>query len=230
MNKWIFVFLIALLCLHCAQPRVMVVTGGHDFDHKPFTAMFNSMKINWQEIEQPRANDMIAADSTSQFDVLVFYDMYPDLTDAQKAGYLRLLQQGKGMVFLHHALVSYQEWPKFEKIIGGKYIQTAGPGETASTYQHDVTVNLHVLDKTHPVTAGLDDFELFDEVYGDFRVLPYITPLLTTDNPQSSPVIGWVHQYENSRIVFIQPGHGREAYENPNFRRLLYQAIKWAKQ
>jgi type 1 glutamine amidotransferase len=33
---------------------------------------------------------------------------------------------------------------------------------------------------------------------------------------------------ENSPIVYIQLGHDRQAWENPSFRTLLDNAIKWA--
>ncbi len=39
---------------------------------------------------------------------------------------------------------------------------------------------INVKDKTNPVTRGITDFELFDEVYGGFYVKPGVTSLLTT--------------------------------------------------
>ena len=31
-----------------------------------------------------------------------------------------------------------------------------------------------------------------------------------------------------SPVAYLQPGHGPTAYANPNFRRLLANAIRWA--
>jgi predicted oxidoreductase len=32
-----------------------------------------------------------------------------------------MLEQGKGIVFLHHALASYREWAEYESITGGRF-------------------------------------------------------------------------------------------------------------
>ena len=39
--------------------RVLIVTGGHDFERPPFFAMFQAMPgIQWTEAVQPSANDL----------------------------------------------------------------------------------------------------------------------------------------------------------------------------
>jgi hypothetical protein len=129
-------------------------------------------------------------------------------------------------VFLHHSLVSYQEWDEFENIIGGRYF-LSGLEQDSSTYRHDVDIPVRVIHKDHPVTKGIDDFMIHDEVYGNFKVLPGVQALLSTTHPESGKIIGWTNIYGNSRIVYLQLGHDHYAYENPNYRRLLKQAITW---
>jgi type 1 glutamine amidotransferase len=50
---------------------------------------------------------------------------------------------------------------------------------------------------------------------------------LTTDHPTSGKVIAWAHRYKNSPVVYIQLGHGPEAYNNPNYRTLVARSIHW---
>jgi hypothetical protein len=40
--------------------------------------------------------------------------------------------------------------------------------------------------------------------------------------------VAWIGPSEKSRVVAIQPGHGKEAHENANCRRLVRNAIVWA--
>lgn len=54
-----------------------------------------------------------------------------------------------------------------------------------------------------------------------------MTPLLTTDEPSSTPVIGWVKKFGKAKIVVLQGGHDAPTFENPHFRKLLKQAIVW---
>src|SRR4030042_3297568 len=103
---------------------VLLVTGGHSFDTSEFFNLFMSYeKMSIDTISQPRANMLLEEMNNSEYDVIVFYDMWQDITEHQKEAFLKLLENGTGMVFLHHSLVSYQNWDEFKNIIGGKYWQ-----------------------------------------------------------------------------------------------------------
>lgn len=206
--------------------NLLIVTGGHDFEHAPFFEMFDNMEgIFYKEAVQPMGNQMIEKGEIDDVDVLVFYDMYDQITEAQKKAYIHLLDQGTAMVFLHHSLVSYQDWPEFTNIIGGKFIHE---GEKASTYEHDVPIDITIADKKHPITARVDDWTIIDETYGKCIVIDGLHPLLATNNPNSLPYLGWTNDYGNSTVVYLQSGHGPSGYEDENYLKLLEQAIRWS--
>lgn len=213
--------------------NVLVVTGGHDFNRTAFFEMFHSMDgITFHETQHPRANDMYGSSMADLYDVFVFYDMYDEISEPQKEDLRSLLEEGKGMVFLHHSLVSYQDWDEFADIIGGKYHRSEesfkGKQVKSSTFKHDVEVDAEVVDPDHPVTAGLSDFTLTDEVYGGYSVLPDVHVLLKTDHPESTSQICWTQNYRNSRIVYIQPGHDEKAFNDANYQKLVKNAIEYA--
>jgi hypothetical protein len=58
--------------------------------------------------------------------------------------------------------------------------------------------------------------------HGDVQVL------LTVSHSTSDADIAWVSPYAKSRVVYIQPGHGRETHESPWYRQLVHNAIAWA--
>lgn len=214
------------------KTNILIMTGGHSFEREAFFDMFNSFSdIEWAEAVQPKANELYASPLMDQYDALVFYDMVQEITAEQKAAFIKRLEKGKGVLFLHHSLASYQEWDEFEKIIGGHYhLESDSTREKVlplSTYQHDVDIPVKIVDPEHPIATRLDDFVIHDEVYGNFLVLPEVHPLLSTSHPASGKIIGWTNFYGNSRIVYIQLGHDHHAYENPNYRRLVRQAIDW---
>jgi hypothetical protein len=214
--------------------RVLIITGGHDFERTPFFAMFQAMTgIQWTEAVQPRANDLYTLDEARKYDVIVLYDFVQEITETQKQNLVRLLKEGgKGLVGLHHCIGDYQDWPEFRQILGGRYYLSKRR-EEGTEYQpgefcHDQRFTVHIALPTHPVTWKLKDFEIDDETYKGFYVNPSVTELLRVDHPKSGPVIGWAHQYAKARVVYIQLGHGSTAYANASYRHLLQNAIYWA--
>ena len=223
-------FLIVSVSTSAKNIRILIVTGGHDFEREAFFKMFDSFEgICYTELKHPEANLQLGQIDPKTYDVVVFYDMPRSISEAEKESYHKLLKLGKGLLFLHHSQCSYQEWGEYKTIVGGKYHEEKKSPQT-STYQHNVKFMVKIADMKHPVTKGIKDFEILDEVYGNTEVLPGVTPLLTTDHPQSSKVIGWAHKKEKSRIVYLQPGHDKNGWFNPNFQKLVKQAIAFVAQ
>jgi len=227
-------FLVAILVK--AQPsspiNIMLVTGGHAFDTLQFFQMFDSLDgITYTHYAQPGANQAIAAGEAEKYDVLVFYDMWQNISEAEKNAYIKLTREGKPFLFLHHALVSYQKWPVFEKMLGGKYVEKSQdvPVNEQSTYEHDVWVYIRTA-QNHPVTKGFEDLRFFDEVYGNFRVADDVVPLLKTTHPKSTPLIGWENTFNSSKIMYLQPGHDFRTFETEDYRKLLTRAIHYLAQ
>jgi type 1 glutamine amidotransferase len=207
---------------------LLILTGGHEFEREAFFNLFDAYSdISYQEVIHPEANDIYLNGMAEKADVLVFYDMMQEISDDQMAAMEALLERGKPCLFLHHALASYQDRPEYEKIIGGKYILSEDSTKAGSTYRHDVEIAIQIKDANHPITETLQNFTIHDEVYGAFKVCENSVPLLTTDHSESGPVIAWTNTYGNSHIVYIQPGHDHHGYENPQYRRLVHQALLW---
>ena len=231
MKRICLLFLIILAAhLLKAQPvKILLVTGGHAYDTIPFFDLFDSFNdIQYEHIQQPKANKQIGMGKTDEYDVLVFYDMWQSIGELEKLGYLRLASEGKPMLFLHHSIASYQEWSEFEQIIGGKYVEKARgvPVEEQSNYEHDVWVYSKVENIT-PVTKGFNELRFFDEIYGNVKISDEVLPLLKTRHPKSMEIIAWENRYKNSKIVYIQPGHDYRTYSDESYRKLLSQAIHY---
>ena len=216
-----------------APVRALVVTGGHDFERPQFVAMFDSLNgIAWKEVVQPEANTLYTPEAAQEYDVIVFYDMWQDITDEQKAQLVKLVkEEGKGVVALHHCLVSYQAWPEFTAMIGGKFtfgeMEFDGVKYGPNTFDHGQNFRVQIVDPNEPVTKGLSDFDIVDETYGGFYVAKDVKPLLKVDHPKSGPIVGWSKNYGKARVVYLQGGHDHTAFENESYRALVRNAILW---
>jgi type 1 glutamine amidotransferase len=209
--------------------RLLVVTGGHEFDASFWEIFKNrpAWKVE-QRAHQP-ADTCTVYDRpiASDFDGVLLYDMPRNITEAQQQNFLALFERGVGVVVLHHALAGLQQWSPFDEITGLRMREKGEGGLPPYTYQHDVNFELQRVDVQHPVLEGVPSFSVFDEIYGRMYYHPGIQPLMVTNHPASIVVVVWTRKYKNSRVMMIQPGHGPQIFRNPNFQRLISNSIVW---
>jgi uncharacterized protein len=215
------------------RAQAVVVTGGHGFDEEEFPNLFESdERALYEFAHQEDDSEIFEEIEDWPFDVVVLYNMSQRISEKRRANLVKLLEGGVGIVALHHSIAAYQAWPEFERIIGAKYYleETTIDGVThpKSTFKHDIDFTLHIEDATHPITQGLQDFVVHDETYNGMTFDPENHVLITTDHPTSARPIGWARRYANANVCFIQVGHGPQVFTDPNFQRLVRQAVEWA--
>jgi type 1 glutamine amidotransferase len=207
--------------------RVLLVTGGHD--HEPsFYSMFeNQAEMTVNVDPHPGA---FRTDPTEHYDVVALYDLVQvdDVQDSRRKNLQNFVERGRGLVVLHHALCSYNSWDWWWRdVVGARYLVKPDVNAPASTYKHGEHLNITPV-RAHPVLKGVEAIEMVDETYKGMWISGSNTLLLTTDNPTSDGPLAWVSAYKKSRVVVIQPGHGREAHTHPAYRRLVGNALLWA--
>ena len=213
--------------------KVVVVTGGHGFNKEPFFSLFEGLDdIDYVEAEQQDHSEIFEDISGWEYDVIVLYNMSQEISPRRRENFVKLLDKGVGLVALHHSIAAFQEWTEYRKIIGARYflsdVVENGITYKRSTYKHDVTFTVNVEDKSHPITRALGDFSINDETYKGYLVDQDNLLLLSTDEPSNSESVCWTRKYGNSKVVYIQLGHGLQAYNNENYRTLVANAIKWS--
>lgn len=216
--------------------RILLLTGGHDFDEANFYKMFDEMpNLTYEKATLPKDMDKLKPGLEKQYDVLVTYDMnqFP-ISDAQRENFAKLIASGMPLFVFHHSLGGYQNWDHYAKMIGGQYLERAknidGVDYPASRYKHDETVRVFVADSKHPITKDVKDFTVVDETYKDMYIHKDVHVLLTTDNPTATKQLAWTYQYEKTPIFVLALGHDNQAYKNVNFRKIVLQGIRWCAQ
>jgi type 1 glutamine amidotransferase len=232
----LFVFAAApLLAQETKQPfNILILTGGHDYDQSNFYKMFDTMpNVKYDKAEVPKEMDLLAPGLEKKYDLLLTYDMnnFPAITNAQRERYVALIESGMPLIVIHHSLCGYDNWMTYRKMIGGQYLHKAieidGKPYPVSSYKHDLDMAIQVTDKEHPITRGIGNFTIHDEGYKGMYIREGIHVLLKTDHPDATPEVAWTTKHGKAAIFVIALGHDKAAYENPNLRRILQQAIQW---
>ncbi len=188
---------------------------------------------------------------------------YPPPSPKLQANLKKLLQNGdKGFVLFHHALASWvHSWPAgvngsnaYVEMMGGAadwgmpLANLRGKTYPNSGYRQGTEQRITIVDKSHPITRGVDDFDMIDETYLCPIFEDSVHPLLRTNfvptedkfrhapnganvgagHPPGSQLTGWYKAAENTPLVYLQHGHDNNAWGHPAFRRLMLNAIKWA--
>ena len=207
-----------------APLRLLVVTGGHDYPTSFYT-LFEQPGLAWDH--ETTSEAAFRRDLRSRYDVLILYDMPATLSASGRANFQAFAESGKGIVVLHHALCSHNDWDWYRDLIGARYQVQAQPGQPASTYKHDETIPVAVA-RPHEILRGITLTQIHDETYKGMWISPQNTVLLTTTHPLSDGPLAWISSYPRSRVVAIQLGHGREAHMDPGYRALVRNAILWS--
>jgi type 1 glutamine amidotransferase len=203
---------------------VLLVTGGHDHDVSFYSVLDGHDDLAVTVNPHPDA----FRGKLGRFRVVVLYDMVADIEPERRANLQAFVEDGGGIVGLHHTVAGYTRWRWWsEEVMGGRYRQEAEDGHPASSYLHDVDLLVRPR-RDHPITRGLAPFRIHDETYKGLWISPRAEVLLETDDPTSDGPVAWTFPHPKARIVYVQLGHGREAHMNPVYRSLVRNAVLWA--
>jgi type 1 glutamine amidotransferase/uncharacterized protein YggU (UPF0235/DUF167 family) len=200
--------------------NIIVITGGKVYSTPDdLMKVFDTPDFIATPLRQSVGGEAFENIDNWKYDVIVFYNAYQMITDKQQQNLLKLTDKGVGIAVLHHANLAYREWTEYARIIGMAL-------EVSGTKQN-VRYRVHVADPKHPITQGIQDFELTDETFSGFRTDPLNHVLLTTSEPSSSKIIGWTRMYRNSRVFYSQSGHDNAAFSNPAYKAIVQRAVRW---
>ncbi|GKZ14505.1 ThuA domain-containing protein [Haladaptatus sp. T7] len=183
------------------------------------------------DVAVTRTTDRDALRSLDDYDVLADYLTDSSLSGAQRDGLSSFVADGGGYLGIHCAAditsthdgsggIDHRDepFPELRELLGGHFI---GHPEQ-STFRVDIA------DTDHPVTAGVEDFDVFDEPYTVDYDEDAVRVLARMDHPDLDDYpVTWVRTVGDGNVCYVSLGHTAEAFENPQYRRLLRNAVRW---
>jgi uncharacterized protein len=213
--------------------KIAVITGGHPYDVQPFHKLFADLPDCDAYIQHTDAFASEPETVRDSYNAVVFYSMFKDTpqddllwyTGKPRSAFERLGELGQGIIVLHHGLLAYPDWEPWDGITGMKK-------RGLQSYHPNELVPVEVADPQHPILQGQPAWRMIDETYLlDAAAAPEADPanhiLLTTANPRSMNPLAWTRAYHQSRVFCFVSGHGYATYNNPGFRQVLANGIRW---
>lgn len=151
-------------------------------------------------------------------------------TREQQEALLNWVRAGHGYVSIHGADNAAPDWvPAWRDMLGGVFTHVGLPdGKTRKG-----TYLIKIADPGHPITKGLSDFELKDELYYHMQMRPGVEPLATTEFDKTAWPVAWTRTYGQGRVFHTPLGHRDfgpkkdDPLANPNLLKLVIQGIDW---
>ena len=216
-----------------AKINVLLIAGDdvapyHDWrsiSESTRQVLVESGRFNVKVCEDPLILE--STNALAAYDVIVltmFNKSVPTITDQAKQNLLDFVQGGKGFYSQHLASASFSEWEGFKKLSGRNWVMgTSGHGPRS-------VFGVKIAKKDHPITRGLDDFKIFDELYAKLQGTGPIEVLVEADSDwseQTEPLV-FTSSYGEGRSVHNALGHDYKSIKNPNMKILITRAVEWA--
>jgi len=148
----------------------------------------------------------------------------------QQEALLNWVKTGHGFVAIHGADNAAPDWlPAWREMLGGVFSHVGLPD--SKTRKGAFTVK--IADARHPITRGLSDFPIKDELYYKLQMQPGVEPLATIDHDGGTWPVAWTRTYGQGRVFHTPLGHrdfgpGKDdPVRNPDLKKLILQGIDW---
>lgn len=229
-----------------AQRNALIVRGGWD-GHEPVETTDFFIPFLEEHGFRVRVSESTGIyadlDYLDTVDLIVQVNTMTTIEKGEFAGLRRAVLNGTGLAGWHGGIAdSYRNNADYLHMIGGQFAHHAAVAEPSErkggqddNYQK-YTVNITELGKTHPITQGIEDFDLVTEQYWVLSD-EYNDVLATTtqtarpwdawNRPVTAPAI-WTRQWGKGRIFVSAPGHKLEVVQEPHVRTIIERGLLWA--
>jgi uncharacterized protein len=230
-----------------SHERVALVVRGGWEGHSPVAAtelFMPHLRKNRFAVEVADSPEAYAdAQLMQRIDLVVQCYTMGTIEHRQFAGLEAAIRAGTGMAGWHGGIAdSFRNTSDYLHLIGGqfachppKHPSEWRPGDPSNAYV-PYRINMLPAARMHPITEGIDDFDLVTEQYWVLADT-YIDVLATTTQKRrpwdpwhrevTSPAI-WTRLWGEGKIFVATPGHSLDVLEHPSVRSIIERGMLWA--
>ncbi len=213
--------------------KVLIFSGKNNHEWQKTTPMlvriFNQAKLFKTSVtERP---DTLTYDHLKKYDLILSnWNTWPDnqmkLSDEWEKGFEKYVNEGGGALFFHAGASSFYSWENYHRIGIGRW-------GAATKHGRPTKGCVYSFDQDHPITKGLSDFYIVDELWENTDIYPGVKSLGSLSGVDEKdghkidfPAI-FVNQTGKGRSFFTILGHDERALLNTGLQTLLLRAAQW---
>ncbi len=203
-----------------AEKIKVLLLGGGGHDLKGFNALMSEVleKTGDFDVTFFKNLDDLKRENITKYDLVLFYGSGGNFANPEQEKGLDDFVSGGGGLAGVHATDSFKKSDVFWRLLGGRFIGHGGGKFT-----------IRIDDKKHPITAPMKDFEISDETYRDKYHPDFkLHSLGRVDRGKEQQSMIWVQKFGKGRVFNTTLGHGKAAWTNPHFQRLVVRGLYWA--
>ena len=217
----------------------LIASGGVSHDFEDSTASLAELLANSGHAVTIETDLDVVVDCLPRFDFLMFNTLRWSMTNHErftamrptwgyaagpklKNGISDFLARGGGIYALHASSICFDDWPEWRSILGATWrwdVSRHDPvGPAAVTFAPE-----------HPITRGLPDFTLVDEIYTRLDLAEDAQPLAFAtqgEDPERWPIL-FAREVMGGRVVYDALGHDRRSIEQPIHAEMIQRGLCW---
>jgi len=137
------------------------------------------------------------------------------LTAETQMAFRSFVREGGGLMLLH-AGTCYKDLSEMCGVTGGAFL--SHPNQCAVTVEPKAG---------HPLAAGVNLFTETDEHYFMSFDATEADVFVWSHSEHGKQPAGWTRKEGSGRVCALTPGHNLEVWLNPEFQKLLSNALRW---
>jgi len=216
------------------QLSILIISGSNNHEWQSTTAHLQKMyeENGLFKVEITENPDTLSYTIFKQYDAVVSnWNAWPENTRRWPAetesGLLKYIDEGGGFALFHAASAAFYDWEAYQKLVGSTWGDSTRHGKIAP-------FKVSIKDQYHPVTQGLADFWIADELWVNSATQPDIHILAealsdTANNGRGmmEPVV-LMNTYGKGHIFHNILGHNVRAMKNTGWKTLMLRGTEWA--
>ena len=214
--------------------KVLILSGSNNHEWKKTTPFLEKIFDNSGYFQADVTNqpDTLSYEIFKKYDAVVSnWNSWPEndsrWTSKAENGLLQFVEEGGGLVFFHASTSALYNWPDFKKISTGAWGDSTWHGKRSP-------VQVTIENQEHPITKGIADFYIFDELWINaeqndiFQVLGSAINDDAFEKGYNKQAAIFVSEYGEGRIFHTILGHDVRAMRNTGFQSLILRGTEWA--